>query len=69
MGRTGTLIPRTRRLIALTLAEIRHLFNLADKDDHAINHGLHWSTWRREHQADARRHHFTRRLRLQMLEI
>jgi hypothetical protein len=69
VGRTDTLTTRTRRLIALTVAEIRRLFNLADKDDQAIDHGLHWSAWRRAHQADARRHHFRRRLRLQMIEI
>jgi hypothetical protein len=69
VDRTDTLTTRTRRLIALTIAEIRRLFNLADKDDQAIDHGLRWSTWRREHQADARRHHVRRRLRLQMSEI
>jgi hypothetical protein len=69
VGRTDTLTTRTRRLIALTVAEIRRLFNLADKDDQTIDHGLRWSAWRREHQADARRHHVRRRLRLQMSEI
>jgi hypothetical protein len=56
-------------LIALSIAEIRRLFNLIDQDDHAIDHGLRWSAWRREHQADTRRHHFKRRLRLQTLMI
>lgn len=60
---------RTRRLIALSIAEIRRLFNLIGKDDHIIDHGLRASAWRRGHQADARRSHFRRRLRLQMLEI
>lgn len=69
MDRTTTLTTRTRRLIALSIAEIRRLFNLIDKDDQAIDHGLRASAWRREHQADARRHHFRRRLRLQMSEI
>jgi hypothetical protein len=69
VGRTDTLTTRTRHLIVLTVAEIRRLFNLVDKDDQAIDHGLRWSAWRRGHQADARRHHFRRRLRLQMSEI
>jgi len=56
-------------LIALSIAEVRRLFNLIGNDDHAIDQGLRWSVWRREHQADARRHHFTRRLRLQTLMI
>jgi hypothetical protein len=56
-------------LIALSIAEIRRLFNLIGKDDQAINQGLLWSIWRREHQADTRRSHFTRRLRLQTLMI
>ena len=55
--------------IALSIAEIRRLLNLIDKDDHAINQGLRWSAWRRAHQADTRRSHFTRRLRLQALMI
>jgi hypothetical protein len=58
-----------RRLTRLTIAELRRLFNLIGKDDQAIDQGLHWSTWRREHQADARAHHFRRRLRLQVMQI
>jgi hypothetical protein len=30
---------------------------------------MSWSTWRRQHQADARRHHFTRRLKIQTLAL
>jgi hypothetical protein len=56
-------------LIALSIAEVRRLFNLIGKDDHTIDQGLHWSAWRREHQADTRRSHFKRRLRLQALMI
>jgi hypothetical protein len=56
-------------LIALSIAEIRRLFNLIDHDDHAVDQGLRWSAWRREHQADARRSHFKRRLKLQMQMI
>jgi hypothetical protein len=55
-----------RRLIPLTLAEIRRLLHLDRHDKHATAHGLHWSNWRRGHQAAARRAHFRRHLRLQM---
>ena len=58
-----------RHLIALTLAEIRRLLNLIHRGEHAINHGLHWSIFRRWHQARARRAHFRRHLRLQTLMI
>lgn len=53
----------------LSVAEIRRLFNLIGHHDHVIDQGLRWSAWRREHQADTRRHHFTRRLKLQMQTI
>jgi len=74
MGEKGQVAdaepPRERkRLIALTLAEIRRLFNLIGGTRDAIDQGIRWSNWRREHQAEARRHHFRRRLRLQMLQI
>lgn len=57
------------RLIALTIAEIRRLFNLATTIDHGLDLGIYWSNFRRAHQATARRHHFRRRLRLQMIQI
>jgi hypothetical protein len=41
---------RTRRLIRLSIAEVRRLFNLIDQDDHTIDQGLRWSAWRRAHQ-------------------
>lgn len=51
-------------LIALTLNEIRRLFSaLIDAVDdavHAISHRLHWSRWRRRHQARARACHYRR---------
>jgi hypothetical protein len=62
--------PVTRRtLIPLTLAEIRRLLALAHRGEHAITHGLHWSTWRRSHQNQARRAHFRKRLHRQTLMI
>jgi hypothetical protein len=30
---------------------------------------MNWSTYRRQHQADARRRHFTRRLKIQYLAL
>jgi hypothetical protein len=59
-------LPRTRRLAALTLAEVRRLFNLIGSARDAIDLGIHWSNWRREHQGEARHHHVKRRLRLQV---
>jgi hypothetical protein len=55
--------------VALTVAEVRRLFNLIGSTRTAIDQGLRWSIWRRAHQAEARRHHFRRRLRLQMIQI
>jgi hypothetical protein len=54
-----------RRLIALTIAEIRKLLNLRNPHCDNITHALHWSTWRRRHQTHARRAHFRRRLHQQ----
>jgi hypothetical protein len=48
-------------LIALTANEIRHLFtNLLDHALRDIEHLLHWSRWRRRHQARARECHHRR---------
>ncbi|WP_329134985.1 hypothetical protein OG552_20490 [Streptomyces sp. NBC_01476] len=69
---TGTATappPRKRRLAALTLAEVRRLFNVIGAAHDAIDHAIHWSNWRREHQAEARRHHIKRRLQLQIQQI
>ncbi|MBP2053005.1 hypothetical protein J2Z21_005994 [Streptomyces griseochromogenes] len=53
----------------MSLAETRRLFNLVGRALHEIRNALRWSTFRRRHQADARRHHFRRRMRLQMMQI
>src|SRR5664279_1516581 len=58
-----------RRLIDLTIAEIRRLLNTVIRRENPVSHALHWSNWRREHQTQARRSHFARRLRLQALMI
>jgi SRSO17 transposase len=49
-------------LIPLTLNEIRRLFTrLITNTIHTIDHWLHWSTWRRRHQARAKTSHYRRR--------
>jgi SRSO17 transposase len=49
-------------LIALTTAEIRHLITtLLITPIRRATHLLHWSRWRRRHQARARHHHYRRR--------
>lgn len=54
--------PDGRELLALTTNEIRHLLNvLITKPAQRLIHYLNWSTWRRAHQARARRLHHRRR--------
>jgi SRSO17 transposase len=49
-------------LIPLTFNEIRRLFaRLITNSVHTIKHWLHWSTWRRRHQARAKTGHYRRR--------
>jgi SRSO17 transposase len=50
----GTLIPLTRN-------EIRRLFATARTVLRTLEHRLHWSHWRRQHQATARASHYRRR--------
>jgi hypothetical protein len=53
-------------LIPLTVNEIRRLINvLLIRPIHTIAHSLRWSQWRRQHQARAKRSHYTRRLTLE----
>lgn len=58
-----------RRRVRPSLAEIRRLFNIRDQAKRVIHRAMEWSTYRREHQADARRRHFTRRLKIQYLAL
>jgi hypothetical protein len=60
---------KTRYLIPLSVPEIRHLLHFADQGKHAILRALEWSLWRREHQGDARRRHYRRRLKTQALAL
>jgi hypothetical protein len=53
---------RTQGLIALTVNEIRHLFaKLITNSIRGVNHWLHWSGWRRQHQSRALSSHYRRR--------
>jgi SRSO17 transposase len=65
-ARNTTPSPRDRRgheLLELTTNEIRHLINiLIIKLAQRLTHYLSWSTWRRRHQARARRLHYQRRI-------
>jgi len=51
-------------LIRLTRNEIRRLLAAAIAPVHSIEHVIHWSIWRRQHQARARISHYARRAAL-----
>jgi len=55
--------PADPGLIPVTVAEIKRLFNLLTRTWQPIGHHLHWSVWRRRHQARARWFHQRTRLR------
>ena len=57
------LPPADPGLIPLTVAEIQRVFNLVTRAWQSIRHYLHWSLWRRRHQARARWFHHRARLR------
>jgi hypothetical protein len=48
-------------LIHLTRNEIRRLLMAAIAPAHNVEHTINWSTWRRQHQARARKSHYARR--------
>jgi SRSO17 transposase len=48
-------------LVPLTRNEIRRLFTSLACQQQPIHHQLHWSCWRRRHQATARKCHYRRR--------
>ncbi|SCF29083.1 SRSO17 transposase [Micromonospora viridifaciens] len=57
--------PADARLIKLTVNEVRRLINACIiRPISDLTHRLHWSQWRRRHQARARQSHYTRRLNL-----
>jgi Putative transposase of IS4/5 family (DUF4096) len=47
----------------LTVPETRRLLGMAGRSDEQQRHQMHWSQWRRTHQAMARRCHAARRAR------
>ncbi len=57
------LPPADPGLIPLTAAEIKRVVNLLTRAWQTIRHYLHWSWWRRRHQARARWFHHRARLR------
>jgi hypothetical protein len=63
--RGDQLPPEDPGLIPLTVAEIKRLFILATRRLHAVTHHLHWTQWRRRHQARAKWFHHRTRLRRQ----
>ncbi|MFF3257018.1 IS701 family transposase [Actinacidiphila glaucinigra] len=52
--------PAPATLIPLTGNEIQHLFSALVSPVHSLAHRLHWSQWRRQHQARARTSHYRR---------
>jgi SRSO17 transposase len=53
-------------MIRLTVNEIRRLINVfRDQPAPGTSYHLHWSNWRRRHQARAKRAHYARRLTLE----
>ena len=57
--------PRDDRLLPLTSHEIRRLFTGLSQQPPAPAALLHWSRWRRRHQATARACHYRRRAQTQ----
>jgi hypothetical protein len=57
--------PQNPGLIALTVAEIKRLFNLVTRRLQPETHHLQWIWWRRRHQARAKWFHHRTRLRRQ----
>ncbi len=60
--------PQNPGLIPLTAAEIKRVVNLVTRTWQTIRHYLHWSWWRRRHQARARWFHQRARLRRQAVD-
>ncbi|MED7930447.1 hypothetical protein SMD20_39915 [Nonomuraea sp. LP-02] len=60
--RLDQIPPADPSMIPLTVAAIKHLFNAATAHTSSLEHAVHWSAWRRRHQARASWFH--RRARL-----
>jgi molybdenum cofactor biosynthesis enzyme MoaA len=50
-----------KAMVCLTVNEIRRLHAALCRPAHPAEHHLHWSRWRRRHQATARRCHYQHR--------
>jgi SRSO17 transposase len=61
MAATEPVPDQNTGLIRLTRNEIRRLLTAAIAPVHRIEHVIHWSIWRRKHQAQARTSHYARR--------
>jgi hypothetical protein len=48
-------------VVCLSVNEIRRLHAMLCRPAHPASHHLHWSAWRRRHQARARQCHYQRR--------
>jgi SRSO17 transposase len=62
MAATEPVPEHASALIRLTRNEIRRLLALVIQPVHDVVHALHWSTWRRIHQARAHASHVQRQL-------
>ena len=58
MTATQTALTDDHDLIPFTRNEIRRLLATAMSTLHSVRHALHWSTWRRRHQAHAHACHY-----------
>jgi hypothetical protein len=57
-------------LIPLTMPEVRRLLvALVWSMPPPVEHTMHWSFWRRRHQARARRSHYKRRMARQTAQV
>ncbi|MFI9580480.1 hypothetical protein ACIHCQ_01190 [Streptomyces sp. NPDC052236] len=64
---TSTEQTEDQDMIRLTVNEIRRLINVfRDQPARSTSYRLHWSGWRRQHQARAKRAHYARRLTLEL---
>jgi hypothetical protein len=64
---TSTQPTEDQDMIPLTVNEIRRLINVfRDQPTRSTSYRLHWSNWRRRHQARAKQAHYARRLTLEL---
>ena len=56
-------------LIPVTTPEVRRLLAILLLSAESQQHRLHWSHWRRQRQAEARRRHYIRRLARSIVHV